>query len=252
MNAVDIRIMASPKREAMARALAQSVGYNSSIITFDDRRDGGDAMYTARKTWLAIDRNKSHGIVLQDDAEVVNNFEQHAVECSKSFPNAIFSFYCARTKLKDLTLRTPYVKLIGDHCVAGGVAIMMPTYMIQHCFDWIAENLGEEYAHDDAAIGMFAQANQIDVFTTIPSLVQHLAPTKSLVGLNNYQKISKVWIGKDIEFVNFKTCEFSIMHMNFPWCTDNTVKGSKAETYMQRLKMNSKRRRYFGKTEKGN
>ena len=232
MQKIDIRIMAHPKRAEMAHTLCEHLQRPDDIIVWDDRGLGsGDAMYTAKKAWKAIDKTCTHGIVIQDDVEVVNNFIDYASKCAKAFPKAIFSFYCGRTKMDMLRADTPYVKLKGGHCVAG-VAVMMPLHYIDKCFDWIETNLGDDYKHDDAGISMFAEYNGIDIITTIPSLVQHLCPTKSIVGLNNYQKVSKVYVGEDITNVNFLTNEFQMMNMHAPWNRNDAEPGSKAETFI--------------------
>jgi hypothetical protein len=85
---------------------------------------------------------------------------------------------------------------------------MMPGPMVADCFNWLDRVLpGHRY--DDEGISGFAMTYQIPVMTTIPSILQHAAPNASILGVNNYRKVSKVWTGPDVSKENWDARQFS-------------------------------------------
>lgn len=196
---IDIRIMASPKRRSHVLSMLEELGLDESVVSYDDRPNGGSPMYTAKKAWLSpVPEGVTHRIVLQDDVEMVNDFVNILHRAVSNFPYSIWSLYEGQSvKYEDRAWNSPYIRIKG--CCCYGVALLMPVEFIVPCFDWAEEMLGSDYKHDDCAIGLYALINGLTVFSTIPSLVQHLAPTNSLMkGHNRESKVSAVYEGKNI------------------------------------------------------
>lgn len=198
---IDIRIMASPKRRPYVMKMLCDLGLDESIVAWDDRPNGGSPMYTSRKAWLApIPDGATHRLVLQDDVEMVDRFGELIQTAAENFPKALWSFYEGRTSITgsaDKKKPSPYIRIKG--CCCYGVALMMPVEYIEPCFKWIEAELGADYKHDDCGIGLYSLINGVAVFSTIPSLVQHIAPTESLMkGHSRASKTSAVYEGKEV------------------------------------------------------
>jgi hypothetical protein len=201
---ISVKIMATPKRTKYLSSMLKSLKLDKSIVVFDDRKKGGDAMYNARRCWLSpLEHNQvTHRLVLQDDLELVDNFLDIVKQALDSFPDAIWSLYSSRIYYEDRESDdTPYLSIKGNG--VHGQAIIIPVKYIKDCFNWIDETLGFDYPHDDCAIGTYANVKNIPVYTTIPSLVQHLAPNESALKYNNKNKISKVYEGKDVSHIDW-------------------------------------------------
>lgn len=205
---VDIRIMGCHARDELINATLGRLGANPEIVTYDDRPNGGDAMYTARMAWLRpFPSGATHRIVLQDDVEVCDGFRDISSNMIKQFPNVVWSLYNPRIRFEHKKQESPYVRISGGLC--HGAAVMMPVDVIIQLFMWIDATLGRHYKYDDCAIGEYAYLQNIPVMTTIPSIVQHLGATSSLLGYSDRRKVSKVWIGRDVSGVNWNADRYS-------------------------------------------
>ena len=194
---VDVRIMACRERKHLVDDMLKKLNMNEDIVIWADEEDN-NAMKTARKTWLShVGNGVTHRLVLQDDLLLCNGFYDYVVRIASKHPNEIINLYNSRIQFEDRKLDTPYIRINGYGIY--GQAIMMRVDYIKKMFEQIDSVLGKNYPHDDCAIGVFAGLNKIDVISTIPSLVQHLCPTESLLKFNDRRKISKVWTDEDIE-----------------------------------------------------
>lgn len=208
MSKVDIRIMAVPKRRFHVLKMLEQLGLDESIVSYDDRINGGSAMYTARKAWLCdMDKDFTHRVVLQDDLLLCNNFPEIVERMANTHPEAIFSLFCSRTHFDMKSSRCPYVEITGGGI--WGQAVMMSKSRVKKVFDWIDDTLVPGYPHDDRAMCYYTLENHTQVLTTIPSTVQHIAHSMSALGYNNYKKVSKVWIGPDLDGVSWDIPEYS-------------------------------------------
>ena len=160
-------------RDEMIMNLKNQLKINDSDIYYEDRPNGGLALYTAKKAWLSpIEDGETHRTVFPDDIEVCDNFRDICNHIVATHPNDIISLFCwdglSRKEILD-NLTTPYI----ESYVVIGMGIIMPVKYIKPCFDWIKETYDDNIA-DDIAIQYWAKKNNIRVITTIPSLVQHL------------------------------------------------------------------------------
>jgi ParB/RepB/Spo0J family partition protein len=178
-----------------------------SIVTYDERPVRGHAMHTARKCWLTpLPEGATHRLVLQDDLELCDDFIGIVHRASAYFPRAMFSLYNPRLRFEHRKSASPYVLTPGG--TAWGQAILMPGDQIEPCFDWITRTLPADYKHDDCAISEYACVHGVQIMTTVPSTVQHLAPTASLLGFNNLRKVSKVWTGRDLSGEDWRNTDY--------------------------------------------
>ena len=139
-------------------------------VVWDDRPNGGDAMYTARKAWLApFKENETHRLTLQDDVILCNNFKQivnKIIEAQQDLPITLLSFYDTPVKVQT----SPYYRTNYLH----GPGIILPRKFIKPCFDWIDTQTNEKLLpHDDLMITEYFRTHHIPMLTVFPNIIQH-------------------------------------------------------------------------------
>lgn len=180
---IDIRIMASPKRADYVKELVNKLGLSEDIVVWDDRPNGGDAMYTARKAWLyPLPEGCTHRLVLQDDIDVCEDFIKHATAIADRHPTHVVSLICFNEPTNYPNKKnTPYYKIKDN---MSGCAIMLPVDIIKPCMEWCEESNDEILKpHDDLMISKYCRDNNILMVTIIPSIVQHLGGYESLLNI---------------------------------------------------------------------
>lgn len=194
----DIKIMASPKRYAYVLNTCKVLGLDiEKDVFFDDRPTGGDAAYTSEKTWsLPFDSDDiTHRCVIQDDVLCCKDFRQALDSIVAARENAVFSLFCPSLKLKEFAEKDgipQFVKITKGGMY--GPAIVMPRSEISNVYAWGRElSGGKRILHDDVLFGEYALAHGMSIYTTVPSLIQHICPDRSLLGYNDKRKISKVF-----------------------------------------------------------
>ena len=160
-------------RDEMIDNLKEKLQLSNDDVYYEDRLNGGLALYTAKKAWLApIEDGETHRVVFPDDVDVCNGFKDICEKIVKTHPDCIISLplWRGRKKCKELeNLHSPYVK---TNLVIGW-GIIMPIKYIDDCFSYIKEEFNDDIA-DDYGIQLWAQKNRIPIISTIPCLVQHL------------------------------------------------------------------------------
>ena len=199
MMKCDIKIMGAPKRLGNISKMKSFLGLSDSDVFIDDRPNGGDAMYTARKTWtLDFAKGITHRCVLQDDLEICSGFKQAINRIVNKHPDCIIGLYTSRN-ISSFGTENPFIEVLGGG--VWGQAVIIPKQIIPKIFEWV-DSINPNYPHDDAAISEYARLHGVKVLLTRWSLVQHLCPTDSLLRYNNKQKVSKVYIGSlDAEYI---------------------------------------------------
>ena len=212
----DIKIMASPKRYAYVLNLCKILNLDiDKDVFFDDRPNGGDAAYTSEHTWdLPFEFDDiTHRCVIQDDVIVCKNFERAINQIVECFANDIFSLFCPSLKMFDIQKKSNEHQIVDiKRCGVYGPAIIMPRSIIYDVYLWgrkISDNA--KIIHDDVLIGEYALAHGLHVYTTVPSLVQHAEPVRSLLGYGRESKVSKVFdINSGLLDWSNANCDFSV------------------------------------------
>lgn len=181
---VDIRIMAHPSRRENVRKILSKLSLQENVVIWDDRENGGDAMYTAKKAWTSpVPNGCTHRLVLQDDIEICDNFIDIVEQISiKNTSQIVSLFHCEKYEddIRYISTRRLW-----------GCAIMMPVSFIPLCWEyiehipekpWCGDNAKIIMRHDNDCIALWSIDNSIPVINTIPSLVQHIGDD-SLVGI---------------------------------------------------------------------
>ena len=182
--------MASPKRRDNVYKILSKLNMDDSIVVWDDRPNGGDAMYTARKAWLSdLPDGVTHRLVLQDDVDICDNFIHHIEQIAIRNKNHVVSLINFLQPLNYPNKRgTPYYEV---NTVAG-CAIMMPINLIKPCMEW-CENYDDKVLkpHDDLMISKYCNLHNIKLVTILPCIVQHLDTPTLLKAIYNWDRICR-------------------------------------------------------------
>lgn len=173
----DIRIMAHPSRKEHVSFLLSKLNMPEDIVVYDDRPNGGDAIYTSEKAWRSpiTDPKVTHRVVLQDDVLLSDNFLEKLNDIVNTVPDKPISlFNMFIDGLPEYRYKSCCYFVTHE---ISGVAILMPVEYIQPCWDWINEQKGRDNycKDDDIMITRYFESCQIAAYTTIPSLVQHMS-----------------------------------------------------------------------------
>lgn len=206
---VDIKIMAVKPRRNMVLKMCDQMGLDEeSTVIYDDRPNGGGTLYTCRKCWEApIPEGVTHRLVLQDDVLLCDNFVEIMNKITGTHPEFIFTLFCPRLRFEDALPDSPYIIIKGWN--TWGPGNMMPVEYIKPLFEFVDAELGADFPFDDGIYSWWAQREKVYIASTIPSTVQHLCPTKSTLGYNNKNKVTKVWRGADLSDVNWSAGGFT-------------------------------------------
>lgn len=186
---VDVRIMAHPSRADNVYRMLKSLGLTDDIIIWDDREGVDDAMYTARKAWeFPIPEGCTHRLVLQDDAELCEDFLQIAEMAAARHADKVVSF------MHEGSIEQP--ERYKRQVFSVGVALMMPYSMVKQFLDFVDNRLewytGPLYRnilrHDTTCMRYWMANTGVVCVTTVPSVVQHIGD-ESLVG-NSGRRVS--------------------------------------------------------------
>lgn len=160
---VDVRIMAVKARKKNVKALLKALNLDEDAVTWDDRPEGGDALYTARKAWLSPwPKGCTHRVVLADDARVCKGFTGIVKKLAEICPDDIFTLFHP----SGLVEGGPIARVCSK--MAFGVGIMLPRALIKPIFEFPIRK------EDDMSVTFYACGHGLQVLTPMPSIVQHL------------------------------------------------------------------------------
>lgn len=185
---VDICIMAHPSRKENVQNIQQTLNLSDNSIFWDDRINGGDAMYTAKKAWQSpIPNGCTHRLVIQDDVIISNNFLEIIQTVANKYQNQVITF----SHIEELDKNTRYHT---SNTFSMGCAIMIPVKYLNKMW-WFIDNRIEVFLkpkcpeilkRDTSCIRAWMRHYDIEGITTVPSLVQHIGD-ESLVGIKRHR-----------------------------------------------------------------
>lgn len=177
---ISVAVMAHRARETEASILA-------NLLALEGRRDIGVAMDDGTRgenangdhAWNLCERDAEWGIVLQDDALPLDDFEQHAARALDDLGHyALVSFYVgtSRPRLRQHGIETAIrqadafdLAWLTYPSLLWGVAVALPTLHIDRMLDWV-RTCDKPY---DRRLGAYAQHAGLPVMYCWPSLVDH-------------------------------------------------------------------------------
>lgn len=173
-----VKIYGVESRRTCIDSIVEKLSIPEDCIFIDDRPNGGDVMYTAKKAWLSDHGDATHALILQDDIEVCDGFLDICKTIIDTHPDKIVSLFPFQFLRKDERLNnisTPYVATFG----LSGQGIIMPVEYIKPCFDYIKIVYNDDVA-DDTGIASWAFSTRTDIITTIPAILQHIGDISAL------------------------------------------------------------------------
>lgn len=170
MKKISIALFTHPLRKTQLKKTLKSL--KSSDITIIKDNGVNSIWETAKRAWLAYDKDATHHLVLQDDITACKNFLPALPHILKNMPDdACFSF-CDNIKYMKEAYDNSHRWLLSNKVThAQGLAI--PTSIIHDWIDWSDWHVREEYYHDDGRLEMFLIKHKIYIYHTIPSLLHH-------------------------------------------------------------------------------
>lgn len=210
---LSVAVMAVPERRAMVEELLASLGpwFPAVRVIYDE--DLAGCWATAKRAWQAYPQNATHHLVLQDDALPCRDFLAGAAKACSFRPHHPITYTCWRETLMNKALAQG-VSWIETPDGVYGQATSLPTWMIPRLMKWEEATMDPACHHDDARIARYCIDHTIPIYATVPALVQHGAPSDSLLGQDNARRIAQSF-----------QAERSALSINWLKGLDNPVRG---------------------------
>ncbi len=189
---LSIAVFTVPSRYQRLQRLLESIPQQVTVIT-----DSGDGHWpTAKRAWRAHRPGATHHLVLQDDVIACRDFIPAVYRCIDLAPLEVLSFFSFWKAGHELYARGSSHWLRQRQC-AYAQAICLPVELIEMWLTWDQNNLRQDRWTDDNRLGAFCYQYGLMVYTTVPSLVQHEAPSDSVIDkrMNNARRVSPYYIG---------------------------------------------------------
>lgn len=182
-------VMAHPAREAYARGLANSLGFDRVVLD-PDPGAGPAPLRTALVAWSTFPMDGTHQILVQDDVAAGPILPELAVAV-RSHPDSVIALYAnwdsrngAMVRLAALAGASWAEAVPEEYCPT--LALVMPTGLAAA---FVAHARSMDHGLDDEALSSFVRASGCQALITVPNLFEHLGDA-SLVG-NDSQGIRR-------------------------------------------------------------
>lgn len=130
----------------------------------------------------------THLLIVQDDAAPCANFRARAHDAIEQHPDTLVTFFLAGAPIRSARLAM-HARHRGEHwtLMASGdwtptVALVWPTPVIARFLAFVAERPAIVRTGDDNVVGLFTRLENLPVWATVPSLVEHPDVEPSLIG----------------------------------------------------------------------
>ena len=195
------------ERRAMLIGLLRALGGRELLdretigwsVTKDGSRDG--VWPTARRAWLDSLRYPStHHMVIQDDIAVCKDFIRAVKEALEMQPKQPVSFFDLSRAIADAAAKD--VSWATRKSLSMAQAVVIPTQMIRSAVTWIDANVKPTAEGDDERFSAYFLTHGIEIWYSVPSLVEHVDNGRSLLGHpdklpTGKRRVASVFIGTD-------------------------------------------------------
>lgn len=167
----------------LERALGGRIGLDTHTDGWNYVKDGSrDGVWpTARRAWLDYRRwNTTHHLVIQDDIAICRDFLPSVKAALEAQPDHPVSFFDLSRSITDAQAKGVSWAVRKSLSMAQAVAI--PTAMIGPAVDWIDTHIRPTAEGDDERFSAYFLSHKIEVWYTVPSLVEHVDNGVSLLG----------------------------------------------------------------------
>ena len=174
-----------PERRAMLHALLRSLGDSESylaksLVSYDviaDSRRAGP-WPTAKRAWQSgVTSGATHHLVLQDDTIAVPGLLASLPAIVNAVPDQIISLWCNRPTVMRGAAMAGSCWIRGTS--ARGPALLMPTDVVDEFLRWQSRAI-RAGAPDDVRVSLYAHAHKRHIWSTVPSLVEHIGKESTL------------------------------------------------------------------------
>ena len=161
---------------------------------FSDWYEKG-AWWNARRCWMwGLSTGCTHHLVIQDDIQTCENFIDTLKHCIETYPEYPLGLYanrkiCEQARKKDIR----WVQIPDG---VWGQAIVLPQSMIADFLSWEKKHVRPDFKHDDSRLAMYLVEKKIPAMCPMPSLVEHIGASHSIVGQSNKNKVARWFVAK--------------------------------------------------------
>ena len=150
--------------------------------------------FTAKRCWQhGVHINGTHHLILQDDITVCEDFLLSVHEVIKAYDESPICLYANRKICEQAKKQDAKWVRIPDGI--WGPAVILPTKYISEFLFWEEKHIKPTFKHDDSRLAMWCVETGRKVMCPQPSLVQHDASQKSLLGQSHPFKVAR-WFEK--------------------------------------------------------
>jgi len=170
---------------------AQTVAYQ---VSKDIDRSG--VWPTVRKAWkFGLASGATHHLVVQDDALASKNFLETVHRLIEIKPDELICFFSMRKAAQQARARGEHWFTTNDGCF--GISLCFPIEFLAALVRWERTHVKPDCPHDDTRVANYLKYGPIKkrVWHPSPSLIEHAAPSDSILGNSHPHRVAKVWVG---------------------------------------------------------
>lgn len=190
MIALSIAVQHHPLRAHLIQPLLERVG-GFDLVTDPDPDGIRNPMRTYRVCLRRTPEHATHRLVLQDDAWPCRDFHARAEAALAEHPDSLVCFFIpgAAGGGRNRVLRAALARERWAQIGAGGwvpvIAVGWPAALIEPFLEFSEFPRNVANRSDDELLTRFVKANRLEVWATVPSLVEHPDIEESLIGRQN-------------------------------------------------------------------
>jgi hypothetical protein len=176
-RSVDVVVQAHPLRKEMAEQLAADLG---GTVVFDPDPDGYRSPWRTYRACLERPAATSHRLVLQDDVAVCPNLIPAVERIADAMPDHPVALFVSPQSVmgviemeRSCRQDRPYARWpVGQWIPA--VAVLWPLQLVEPLLAYVdRQDWPVQFSADDEILGRATRAIPVDVYATVPSLVEH-------------------------------------------------------------------------------
>lgn len=181
-----------PSRASLLAVLSDRLG--ECTVISDPEPDGEPSPLRTYRSCLRsfthAESEWTHGVIVQDDALPCERFRDLSEEAIAERPNSIISFFVSgargggERRVFAAHAKKERWAYIGGMRVVPLVATCWPRSLAEKFLEF-SEQRYKNRRGDDAVAAYFVNANRLEVWATVPSLVEHPNVEVSLIGRSN-------------------------------------------------------------------
>ena len=145
-------------------------------------------MRTYRECLLGTPSDATHRLIVQDDTLPCANFRPLALQALEERMQSLVAFFVPGVKaagsrrVEGAASRKETWAQIGGSSIIPVVALCWPIGLVEPFLEFSQHPHWRERAADDAVVAAFVKRHRLDVWATVPSLVEHPDVEDSLIG----------------------------------------------------------------------